>query len=168
MSLDLYLGGYAQGKMQYVLGKYPAARTEIVEGSHLPCRGADLACVFERTDALRIWNHFHFFIREMLKNRLPEHLSKLSYREQEKWEDLFLDECLEVIRQADRTCGKLVVISDIVGNGIVPLDPGERIYREMLGRLQVRMAARAGHVEMVTAGLGQVLKDGERNGPLED
>lgn len=168
MNLDLYLGGYAQGKLQYVLRKYSDQNMEIAEGTQLICEGPDATCGCEQTDVCRIWNHFHCFVREMAANRLPAHLSEFPYCEQEKREDLFLNECWERIRQVGQTCRKLIVISDIAGNGIVPLDPKERIYREMLGRLQVRLAAQAGHVERVTAGLGQVLKDGESNDPLED
>ena len=51
-----------------------------------------------------------------------------------------------------------IVISDEVGNGIVPLDPGEREYREGVGRLLTELAARAEEVERVICGIGQKLK----------
>ena len=51
-----------------------------------------------------------------------------------------------------------VIISDEVGNGIVPVDPFEREYRERLGRMLIEIASRAERVERVICGIGQRIK----------
>ena len=51
-----------------------------------------------------------------------------------------------------------VIISDEIGNGIVPLDAFEREYRERTGRILVELAARAEEVERVICGIGQKIK----------
>ena len=51
-----------------------------------------------------------------------------------------------------------ILICDEVGNGIVPMDPFERRYREEVGRILIKVAQRASRVERVTCGLGQRIK----------
>ena len=51
-----------------------------------------------------------------------------------------------------------VLICDEVGCGIVPLDREEREYRDRVGRICQRLAARAEHVVRVVCGIGEVLK----------
>lgn len=52
----------------------------------------------------------------------------------------------------------LVLIFDEVGCGVVPLDPGERLWRERVGRMTCRLARRAERVERVLCGLPMTLK----------
>lgn len=130
--LELYIGGYAQGKLNYVLRRMEC-----------PCRVVDGA-EFE-PESWRDWsgsevvivNHFHLWVREMLlRGQDPE---------------MLLEHFLE-------RCQNCIIISDEVGNGIVPMEQGERIYRERLGRILTTVAERAGRVERVICGLGQKLK----------
>ena len=51
-----------------------------------------------------------------------------------------------------------VVICDEAGSGIVPLDVFERKYRDVLGEILMKLAARAEEVIRVICGIGQVLK----------
>ena len=51
-----------------------------------------------------------------------------------------------------------VIISNEIGNGIVPMDAFERTYREQTGRILVALAARAEEVERVICGIGQKIK----------
>ena len=50
------------------------------------------------------------------------------------------------------------IISDEIGNGIVPMDAFEREYRERTGRILVDLANKAEEVERVICGLGQKIK----------
>ena len=45
-----------------------------------------------------------------------------------------------------------------IGNGIIPLEPFEREYRERTGRILVELASRAEEVERVICGMGQKIK----------
>ena len=51
-----------------------------------------------------------------------------------------------------------IIISDEIGNGIVPLDGFEREYRERTGRMLVELADRAEEVIRVICGIGQRIK----------
>ena len=52
----------------------------------------------------------------------------------------------------------VVVVSNELGQGIVPMDAGTRAFRDAHGRMNQALAARAGLVVLVTAGLPLVLK----------
>ena len=45
-----------------------------------------------------------------------------------------------------------------IGSGVVPMDAGERAWRERHGRLLRRLAQQAGSVRRVFCGLTEVLK----------
>ena len=52
----------------------------------------------------------------------------------------------------------VVILCDEVGCGVVPIDPGERSWREAVGRLCCVLARRADRVERIFCGLSMVLK----------
>lgn len=54
--------------------------------------------------------------------------------------------------------GKLIVVSNEIGLGVVPLGAATRLYVDELGRLNQRVAALSRHVTMMVAGLPLALK----------
>ncbi len=58
-----------------------------------------------------------------------------------------------------RADGPVVLVSNEVGQGIVPDNPLARRFRDAAGTLHQRVAAAAGRVVFVTAGLARTLKD---------
>lgn len=129
--MRLVIGGCAQGKREYVLSKYRLPKTAVRDAAlHLSQAAGD-------GPGPVVIDHFHLWVKGcMERGESPRELF---------WE--FLKEHEDCI-----------VISDEVGNGIVPLDPGEREYREGVGRLLTELAARAEEVERVICGIGQKLK----------
>lgn len=126
--MKLVIGGYAQGKLDYVLSKYHLNKN-IVWDSILP----DCTLVKETI----IINHLHLWIKNcMLEGRCPEEEILL-----------FLDSCQDCI-----------IISDEVGNGIVPINAFEREYRERVGKILIQVAERAEEVERVICKIGQKIK----------
>lgn len=127
--MNLIIGGYAQGKLDYAVQKYKI-KTENIHDGKLPD-------AMEEKRGDMVINHLHIWIRERLlngKDPLGEILGFL-----EKNPDCML-------------------ISDEVGNGIVPMEAFEREYRERVGRILVELAKRADKVERVICGLGQKIK----------
>ena len=69
---------------------------------------------------------------------------------------IMTEEVLEAL--ADKLAEFRVVISCEVGGGVVPLDRGERIWRENAGRLACLLADRADRVILVHCGIGICIK----------
>ena len=68
------------------------------------------------------------------------------------------DRATEALLAALDDAPPTVLVSNEVGQGIVPTNPLARRFREAQGRLNIRMAARADTVVHVVAGLPNVLK----------
>lgn len=62
---------------------------------------------------------------------------------------------------ADRP-GPVIVVSDEVGGGIVPMHPGARAYRDLVGIVHQRLAERADEVVLLVAGLPLTVKAASR------
>ncbi|MDE6388069.1 MAG: bifunctional adenosylcobinamide kinase/adenosylcobinamide-phosphate guanylyltransferase [Lachnospiraceae bacterium] len=127
--MKLVIGGYAQGKLQYVLQKYHLTENAVWDGS-LPVNAA-------YPENIVVINHFHQWVRHSLsEGRCPE------------------KEVVSFVNQ----CDNCIIISDEIGNGIVPIEEFEREYRERTGRILVTLAERAEEVERVLCGIGQKIK----------
>lgn len=54
---------------------------------------------------------------------------------------------------------KVILVSDEVGYGVVPVDAFDRAYREAVGRICTELAAYSSRVIRVMCGIGTVIKD---------
>lgn len=132
-NMKLVIGGYAQGKLHYVqqnmISQREQRKTIILDGT---------LDVFRKTDGSTvIVNHLHRYIREQLhQGKNPEEAIMT-----------FLGEHPDGI-----------LICDEIGNGIVPIEAEERIYRERTGRILEHLAAQADEVVRVVCGIGQRIK----------
>ena len=92
-------------------------------------------CALEALFSCKGMNHFHLWVKRAL---------------QAGWdlERLFLEN------------PGIVLITDELGCGVVPMDAFDRTYREQHGRLCCKLAAMAGQVHRVICGIGTVIKDG--------
>lgn len=127
--MRLVIGGYAQGKLDYVLEKYHL-RADMVWDSSLPADEEEQAGTV-------VVDHLHSWVKKRILNGgCPE----------------------EEIQSFAERCNDCIVISDEIGNGIVPVDPVEREYRERMGRILIQLADMAEGVERVICGIGQTIK----------
>lgn len=55
---------------------------------------------------------------------------------------------------------EIIIVSNEVGYGIVPMDAFERKYREAVGRVCTKLAAASDTVVRVVCGIGTVIKSG--------
>ena len=126
--MQLIIGGYAQGKLNYVLQKYKGESC-LVYDAEFPEK--------EENGKKIIINHLHQWIKKQVETGgNPED-------EIEKYVEKHRD---------------IVIISDEIGNGIVPADALEREYRERTGRILIRLASGADEVVRVICGIGQKIK----------
>ena len=132
--MRLIIGGYAQGKLDYVCRGNKDEMFEIFEGV-LPTK-EELRKVKEQGKT-PVVNSFHDFVKKCLsEGNVPED------------EVQSIMECLQ----------DGIIISDEIGNGIVPMDAFEREYRERTGRMLVNIAEQADEVVRVICGIGQKIK----------
>lgn len=132
--MKLVLGGYAQGKLHYVLQRNPEKNYRIWDG-RLPTE-EELQQVAVGQQEIVI-NHFHNWAKEQIRQKcMPE-------------------KELEAFLKRESKC---IIISDEIGNGIVPMDAFEREYRERTGRMLIQIASRADEVVRVLCGIGQKIK----------
>ena len=132
--MKVIIGGYAQGKLAYVTGRLP-------EGSFLVCDGRlpkeEEKEALKEGKKLLILNSFHKLVKENLKE--GKNLALL-------------------VETLCREYPECYVISDEIGNGIVPMDAFEREYREETGRICCLLAEKSEEVWRVCCGIGTRLK----------
>lgn len=132
--MKLVIGGYAQGKLRYVLQENGEAGCTVYDASLPDDTQQKEAAESGRTLVI---DHLHRWIKEMLTaGKVPEQI-------------------LFSFLHENRDC---IVICDEIGNGIVPIDPLEREYRERTGRILIEIAKQADEVVRVICGIGQKIK----------
>jgi adenosylcobinamide kinase / adenosylcobinamide-phosphate guanylyltransferase len=89
-------------------------------------------------DAVQAWDE-----EAWSRGRAPEQLAELTR---------------DLIAGYAAACGPVVAVSNELGFGLVPPDPGTRRFRDELGRLNQALAAAADEVQLVVAGLPLRLK----------
>lgn len=139
--MELYIGGFGQGKLNYVKNRLKFDENYvIVDGEKCgDLQSEEWKCLIQQGRGCRlILNHFHLWIRSLLAQGINES---------------------EQLEQLVRWFPNVIVISDEVGNGIVPMSEEERCYREQTGRGLCWLAARARRVERIFCGIGQVIKE---------
>lgn len=125
--MRLVIGGYAQGKLQYVTEQFSEIRIYTEENyQRLGSKGETKPVVI---------NHLHTIIRKELAQGTTV---------------LQLEQRLDMLMEA---YPELILISDEIGCGIVPMEKEERRIREETGRLLTRCAKYAERVERVICGI---------------
>ena len=85
-----------------------------------------------------------------------------AYGENRAAMDASIDELCSVLRKSD---GKIVLVSNEVGSGIVPEYAAGRQFRDLLGEMNQRVAALADKVVLMVAGLPLTIKGGIEDRP---
>ena len=133
--MELVIGGYSQGKLNYVLNNYDKNTYQVYDGASLAVGTLEKIATENKVVIL---NHFHCWVKERIRQgEDPES---------------------EIMDFLDQRVKDLVIISDEIGNGIVPMDAFEREYRERTGRILVMAAKRADKVVRIICGIGQRIK----------
>lgn len=153
--MELYIGGFAQGKLEYVQNK--KAEEAISIAMVIDCAQSDYQKTLQSIDNkiknenadvnnianvndIVIINHLHMWVKDLLREGMEE------------------SEVQSTILSWVATHPNTILICDELGNGIVPLEKMDRIWREQTGRLMIELAKQAERVERILCGLGQRLK----------
>lgn len=126
--MDFIIGGYGQGKRQYVKKAYQITQEIMLSGEQEDYEKILCApCIYD----------FHLLIRRLM----------LDHKDYQAYVMKLFE---------NGTCK--ILISNEIGYGIVPLDAFEREYREAVGRMSCLAVRHAGRVVRVICGLGQIIK----------
>lgn len=126
--MKLVIGGVYQGKRQYASHQYKIREEQWVDGN--VCEPEELV------SAAAVYD-FHAYIRRQLKE--GKDVCGLG-------QELF------------EKNPQIVVVSDEVGYGIVPMKAEERAWREACGRVCTVLAQKADEVVRVCCGIGRRIK----------
>lgn len=140
--MELYIGGFAQGKLEYVKCRYNEnQKTEKLFVKVIDCVDSHYKKMLLETECdVLILNHLHLWVRDLLDEGMEE------------------EKIQTTILSWIKSNPDAIVICDELGNGIVPIKKRERIWREQTGRLMIELAKQAERVERILCGLGQRLK----------
>lgn len=146
--MKLIIGGAYQGKLAYAKDRYKITEGWI-DGS---CCGED-----------ELWScrgicHFHEYVRRMLEEKYAK-AGENGIQPQALLTAVNIEE--EAARFAHRLYQHnpgIVVISNELGCGVVPVERFDRMWRELTGRICVCLAEYSEEVIRVVCGLGITLK----------
>ena len=140
--MELYIGGFAQGKLEYVKCRYNEnQKTEKLFVKVIDCVDSHYKKMLLETECdVLILNHLHLWVRDLLDEGMEE------------------EKIQTTILSWIKSNPDAIVICDELGNGMVPIKKQERIWREQTGRLMIELAKQAERVERILCGLGQRLK----------
>ncbi len=140
--MELYIGGFAQGKLEYVKCRYNEnQKTEKLFVKVIDCVDSHYKKMLLETECdVLILNHLHLWVRDLLDEGMEE------------------EKIQTTILSWIKSNPDAIVICDELGNGIVPIKKQERVWREQTGRLMIELAKQAERVERILCGLGQRLK----------
>ena len=126
--MKLVTGGAFQGKSDWVRQHWHVDAADMADGAD---------CDENRLKQAKAVNHFHLLVKRWLaENRDP----------------------MAAIQKLVEGNKDIIVITDAIGSGIVPIDREERIYREVHGRVCCWLAGEADEVVRVICGIGQKMK----------
>lgn len=128
--MKLIVGGAHQGKARYASSIGIAKEESMEDGA---------VCSLDALFTCSCMNHFHLWVKRALKEGR---------------------ELRELPLQLARRNPEVVLITDELGCGIVPVDAFDREYREVHGRICCSLAAEAREVHRVLCGIGTVIKHG--------
>lgn len=110
--------------------------------------GTDLAAAVDRAPASE----------PVLVEGLPLWLSALVGDEPVELDPILDGAVASALAAIGRHAGPVVVVSDEIGLGMIPMHAGARSFRDLVGLVHQRVAGQADEVRLVVAGLPLVLK----------
>jgi adenosyl cobinamide kinase/adenosyl cobinamide phosphate guanylyltransferase len=126
--MELILGGYAQGQLDFAKSCYPDA-----------VGFSEISGDFSDND-VKIWDNFNISVKKMIESGKSD------------------DEVRDMIQKIITFHKNLVIISDEIGCGIIPMSANERHFREFIGRIQCFLAEKVDKVFRVVCGIPQRIK----------
>jgi adenosylcobinamide kinase/adenosylcobinamide-phosphate guanylyltransferase len=138
--MDLIIGGYAQNKVEYAKNEY----SDAILYENLDTNRIIINLKEENSAKNIIINNLQLVIKEFLSAGM---------KSEEVWQEI-----KNHILKLEEHGTNLILISDEIGGGIVPMDAFDREWREVTGRILCRLAEQAQKVVRIVMGLPQIIK----------
>ena len=138
--MDLIIGGYAQNKVEYAKKEY----SDAILYENLDTNRIIINLKEENSAKNIIINNLQLVIKELLSAGM---------KPEEVWQEI-----KNRMLKLEEHGANLILISDEIGGGIVPLDAFDREWREVTGRILCRLAEQAQKVVRIVMGLPQIIK----------
>lgn len=126
--MRLIIGGAYQGKTRYAAEKYGLADSEIISGEMLDGN---------IPDGVKCVNDLHLYIKKIIADG---------------------GDPIENISGIISRYPEIIFIMNEIGNGIIPMERTERIWREQVGRTGCFLAGKAESVERLICGMAVRIK----------
>lgn len=170
----LILGGARSGKSQYAEYCAEATRKSVIYIATGNAGDEEMRLRISRHQADRptYWQTIEEPI--LLADTLAQHantqhcllvdcltlwLSNILFNQQGEYqEDIFLQQKQALLDLLPQMPTDIILVSNEVGSGIIPMDSMSRRFVDEAGRLHQQLAKLCSHVTLVTAGLPQALK----------
>lgn len=126
--MRLIIGGANQGKTDFVMKKYHISSDKIIGGEN-----------FRVTDVSGFGciDNFHLFVKRLLE---------------------IGENPIEAAEKIMHENPDIMIIMNEIGNGIIPLEKSERIWREQVGKTGCFLAEKAESVERIVCGIAVKIK----------
>ena len=130
-------GGACQGKRSWAAQKWKIPKQRVLDGREAAqcIQAGSRLC--QDAEGCLLLDHYEVFVRETAERGG------------------------DVVQATDvllSSCPDLVIITDEIGSGIIPMDKKLQEYRELHGRLCCSLAGKAQEVYRVTCGIGTRIK----------
>lgn len=133
--IELVIGGAHQGKTAYVMEKYKEQQLFLLEHENWSYQLSHL--LDKKEQQVIVWQQLEQFV----------------------WEkEGFVTQIEAMLSQMQNSPQQIVIISNEVGCGIVPIDKKQRTYRNQLGELLCKIAEKAESVERITCGIAEKIR----------
>jgi adenosylcobinamide kinase/adenosylcobinamide-phosphate guanylyltransferase len=125
-------------------------------------RGSDWATIEESTElasTISTRSEYRVMLVDCLTLWVSNLMGKARDENRELSEDEVAEHCREILSACTNREGTVVMVTNEVGDGIVPGNALARRYRDLVGRCNQTMAAGADEVALVTCGIPMKLKE---------
>lgn len=126
--MKMITGGAFQGKRKYAEKTFAIDKIDMISGRE---------CTSESIFTARCIYDFHLFIRRMLDDGA---------------------DILELVQQLSEENPDIIIITNEIGAGIIPIDREDRIWREAVGKVCCLLAEKAETVVRICCGIPMVIK----------
>lgn len=126
--MRMIIGGAYQGKTNYAIKKYNIESDEIMSGETME---------HDKLSEIKCISGYHLFVKKLLEKGFDP---------------------IGITEKILNQNSNIIIIMNEIGNGIIPIEKSERIWREQVGKVGCYLAERAASVERIICGQAVMIK----------